>query len=59
MENNQAQKYKTEIIDDINTRNDLFAKVEIIGDVKVGKSTILSRITNDKFKEDYLKDSQE
>ena len=54
MENNQAQKYKTEIIDDINTRNDLFAKVEIIGDVKVGKSTILSRITNDKFKEDYI-----
>ena len=54
MENNQTQKYKTEIIDDINTRNDLFAKVEIIGDVKVGKSTILSRITNDKFKEDYI-----
>ena len=47
-------KYKTEIIKDMNVKNELFAKVEIIGDVKVGKSTILSRLINDKFKEDYI-----
>ena len=53
MEKIDTQNYKTEIIKDLNTRNDLFAKVEIIGDVKVGKSTILSRITKDTFKEEY------
>ena len=53
MEKIDTQNYKTEIIKDFNTRNDLFAKVEIIGDVKVGKSTILSRITKDTFKEEY------
>ena len=49
----ETSNYKTEIIKDLNTRNDLFAKVEIIGDVKVGKSTILSRITKDTFREEY------
>ena len=53
MEKIDTQNYKTEIIKDLNTRNDLFAKVEIIGDVKVGKSTILSRITKDTFREEY------
>ena len=53
MEKIDTQNYKTEIIKDLNTRNDLFVKVEIIGDVKVGKSTILSRITKDTFKEEY------
>ena len=53
MESIDIQNYKTEIIKDVNTRNDLFAKVEIIGDVKVGKSTILSRITKDTFREEY------
>ena len=50
----KSPKYKTEIIKDINSKNDLFAKVEIIGDVKVGKSTILSRLITDTFKEDYI-----
>ena len=53
MEKIDTQNYKTEIIKDLNAKNDLFAKVEIIGDVKVGKSTILSRITKDTFKEEY------
>ena len=53
MEKIDIENYKTEIIKDLNTRNDLFAKVEIIGDVKVGKSTILSRITKDTFREEY------
>ena len=53
MEKIDIQNYKTEIIKDLNTRNDLFAKIEIIGDVKVGKSTILSRLIKDKFKEEY------
>ena len=53
MEEIDTKNYKTEIIKDLNAKNDLFAKVEIIGDVKVGKSTILSRITTDTFKEEY------
>ena len=53
MESIDIQNYKTEIIKDINTRNDLFAKVNIIGDAKVGKSTIISRLIKDKFKEEY------
>ena len=53
MEKIDTQNYKTEIIKDLNTRNDLFVNVEIIGDVKVGKSTILSRITKDTFREEY------
>ena len=54
MENIDTTNYKTEIITDINTKNDLFAKVEIIGDMKVGKSTILTRIIKNTFKEDYI-----
>ena len=54
MENLDTTNYKTEIITDINTKNDLFAKVEIIGDMKVGKSTILTRIIKNTFKEDYI-----
>ena len=53
MEKIDIQNYKTEIIKDVNTRNDLFAKVNIIGDAKVGKSTIISRLIKDKFKEEY------
>ena len=53
MESIDIQNYKTEIIKDVNTRNDLFAKVNIIGDAKVGKSTIISRLVKDKFKEEY------
>ncbi len=53
MESIDIQNYKTEIIKDVNTRNDLFAKVNIIGDAKVGKSTIISRLIKDKFKEEY------
>ncbi len=54
MENLDTTNYKTEIKTDINTKNDLFAKVEIIGDMKVGKSTILTRIIKNTFKEDYI-----
>ena len=50
----ETSDYKTEIIKDLNTKNDLFAKVEIIGDSKVGKSTILSRIIKNTFKEEYF-----
>jgi len=53
MESIDIQNYKTEITKDVNTRNDLFAKVNIIGDAKVGKSTIISRLIKDKFKEEY------
>ena len=50
----EAINYKTERIKDINTKNDLFAKLEIIGDINVGKSSILSRITKNNFNEKYF-----
>ena len=54
MEKLEIQNYKTEIINDLNTKNDLFAKVQIIGDVQVGKTTILNRIIKNKFKAEYI-----
>ena len=54
MDKIETSNYKTEIISDINAKNDLFAKVEIIGDVEVGKSAILKRIMKDTFREEYI-----
>ncbi len=48
-----TSKYKTEIIKDRNLKNDLFAKVEIVGDLKVGKTSLIKRLTEDIFDEDY------
>ena len=47
------QNYKTEVIKDESIRNDLFAKVEVVGDLEVGKTSILKKITQDEFKEEY------
>ena len=45
--------YKTEIIKDQNIKNDLFAKVEVVGDLEVGKTSILKKITQNIFTEEY------
>ena len=48
------KKYITETIKDQNTKNDLFAKVEVVGDLEVGKTSILKRLTKDEFNEEYI-----
>ena len=45
--------YTTEIIKSKNTKNDLFAKVEVVGDLKVGKTAIIKRLVQDEFIENY------
>jgi small GTP-binding protein len=50
----EGQNYKTEIIKNINTKNDLFAKVEVVGDLKVGKSSIIKRLINNEFTDQYI-----
>ena len=45
--------YKTEIIKDKNVKNDLFAKVEVVGDLEVGKTSIIKKITQNVFNEEY------
>jgi len=45
--------YKTEIIQDQNIKNDLFAKVEVVGDLEVGKTSIIKKITQNIFNEEY------
>ena len=47
------ENYKTEIIKDKNTKNDLFAKVEVVGDLKVGKTSIIKRLIQNEFIENY------
>ena len=49
----QNQKYTTEIITNSNAKNDLFAKVEVVGDLKVGKTSILKKIIKNEFTEEY------
>ncbi len=49
----ENKNYKTEIIKDQNTKNDLFAKVEVVGDLEVGKTSILKKITQNEFSEEY------
>ena len=50
----EDQNYKTEIIKNINTKNDLFAKVEVVGDLKVGKSSIIKRLIHNEFTDQYI-----
>ena len=54
MTDDDISKYKTEIITDNKVKNDLFAKVEIVGDLQVGKSSIMRRILKNDFSEEYL-----
>ena len=49
----ENKNYKTEIITDQNIKNDLFAKVEVVGDCEVGKTSIIKKLTKDEFSEDY------
>ena len=50
----ESQNYKTQIIKNINTKNDLFAKVEVVGDLKVGKSSIIKRLIHNEFTDQYI-----
>ena len=45
--------YTTEIIKNKNAKNDLFAKVEVVGDLKVGKTSIVKRLIQNEFTENY------
>ena len=54
MTDDDTSKYKTEIITDNKVKNDLFAKVEIVGDLQVGKSSIMRRILKNDFSEEYI-----
>ena len=54
MSDDDISKYKTEIITDNKVKNDLFAKVEIVGDLQVGKSSIMRRILKNDFSEEYI-----
>ena len=47
------EEYKTEIVKNLNTKNDLFAKVQVVGDLGVGKTSIFKRLINDEFCEKY------
>ena len=49
----ENKNYKTEIIKDPNIKNDLFAKVEVVGDLEVGKTSILKRLIQNEFSEEY------
>ena len=47
------KQYKTEIIKNAKAKSDLFAKVEVVGDLEVGKTSILTRFCDNSFKEKY------
>ena len=47
------KQYKTEIIKNVKAKSDLFAKVEVVGDLEVGKTSILRRLIQNEFIEEY------
>ena len=47
------KQYKTEIIKNAKAKSDLFAKVEVVGDLEVGKTSILRRLIQNEFIEEY------
>ena len=47
------RQYKTEIIKNAKAKSDLFAKVEVVGDLEVGKTSILRRLIQNEFIEEY------
>ena len=47
------KKYKTEIIKDIESKYDFFVKVEVVGDSEVGKTSLIKKLINDEFDEEY------
>ena len=49
----ETKNYKTEIIRNKNAKSDFFAKVVVVGDCEVGKTSILKKLINDEFKSDY------
>ena len=49
----EKENYKTEVIKDQTIKNDLFAKVEVVGDLEVGKTSILKKLIQNEFTEEY------
>jgi len=50
----EKANYRTEVLEeDNNIKNDLFAKIEMVGDLEVGKTSILKKIKNDEFSDKY------
>ena len=49
----ETKNLKTEMILDTKSKYDFFVKVVVVGDIKVGKTSILKKITQNEFIEDY------
>ena len=49
----ENKNYKTEVINDQTIKNNLFAKVEVVGDLEVGKTSILKKLIQNEFSEEY------
>ena len=47
------KKYKTEIIKNRKAQSDFFVKVVFMGDLKVGKTSLVKKLIGNKFEEDY------
>jgi small GTP-binding protein len=47
-------EYKIQIVSNINEKHDLFAKVQVVGDLGVGKTSIVKRIIKNEFDEEYI-----
>ena len=50
----ENKNYKIEIIKNLNAKFDFFIKVEVIGDSKVGKTSLLKKLIKDEFNEEYV-----
>ena len=48
------KSYKTEIIKDPKTTFDFYVKVLVLGDAKVGKTSILNQLTENNFSQEYI-----
>ena len=48
-----TKKYKIEIIKNMSSKFDIFIKVEVVGDSQVGKTSILKKLINEQFNEEY------
>ena len=49
----ETKDYKTEIIKDLKSKYEFFRKVVVVGDNKVGKTSILKQLINKEFSEEY------
>ena len=50
----EQKNYKTEIIKDTKSKFEFFVKVLVVGDVEVGKTSIIKKLIQDEFTEEYI-----